>query len=68
LQGSERRAVLVLHGLTGSPWEVRPLGEALAARGFHVEAPLLPGHAGAPEALGFVTWRYYLSRACPVPY
>lgn len=63
MRGSERRAVLVLHGFTGSPWEVRPLGEALAARGFHVEAPLLPGHGGAPEALGFVTWRDWVASA-----
>lgn len=52
-----RAAVLVLHGFTGSPWEVRPLAEALAARGYHVHAPRLPGHGGAPEAMQYVTWR-----------
>jgi carboxylesterase len=45
------RAVLLLHGFTGSPWEVRPLGESLAARGFHVHAPRLPGHGLTPEEL-----------------
>lgn len=50
-------SVLLLHGFTGSPWEVRPLGEALAARGYHVEAPLLPGHGSDGEAMAFVTWR-----------
>ena len=34
-----RCAVLLLHGFTGSPWELRPLGEALAARGFLVQLP-----------------------------
>ncbi len=28
-----------------------PLGEALAARGFHVKAPRLPGHGTTPEAM-----------------
>jgi carboxylesterase len=55
--------VLLLHGFTGSPWEVRPLGEALAARGFHVAAPLLPGHGGAPEALLTVTFQDWLRAA-----
>ncbi len=49
--------VLLIHGFTGSPWEVRPLGEALAARGFHVCAIRLPGHGVAPEAMAWVTWR-----------
>jgi carboxylesterase len=35
---------LVLHGFTGSPHSVRPIAEALAAAGFTVELPLLPGH------------------------
>jgi len=47
--------VLLLHGFTGSPWEVRPLGESLAARGYHVLAPRLPGHGTTPEAMLFVT-------------
>jgi carboxylesterase len=55
--------VLVLHGFTGSPWEVRPLGEALAARGFHVHAPLLPGHGGSPEALEDVTFQDWIAAA-----
>ncbi|WP_255442300.1 carboxylesterase [Corallococcus sp. Z5C101001] len=44
-------ACLLLHGFTGSPWEVRPLGEALAARGLRVVAPRLPGHGTTPEAM-----------------
>ncbi len=43
--------MLLLHGFTGSPWEVRPLGEALAAHGFHVDAPRLPGHGTVPEEM-----------------
>ncbi len=44
-------AVLLLHGFTGSPWELRPVGEALAARGAHVFCPRLPGHGTTPEAM-----------------
>lgn len=53
-------AVLLLHGFTGSPWELRPVGEALAARGMHVTCPRLPGHGTTPEAMlfaGQVQWR-----------
>lgn len=37
-------AVLLLHGAGDTPQTLRYLGEFLHARGFHVEAPLLPGH------------------------
>lgn len=55
-------ACLLLHGLTGSPAEVRPLGEALAAAGFRAVAPLLPGHGTTPEDL-YTTTRGDLLRA-----
>ena len=35
---------LVLHGFTGNPSSMRGVAEALAAAGFAVELPLLPGH------------------------
>lgn len=53
--GSGDDACLLLHGLTGSPAEVRPVGEALAAAGFRVVGPLLPGHGTTPEDLAVVT-------------
>src|SRR4051812_19454502 len=36
--------ILLLHGFTGSPASMRPWGEHLAAEGFTVRGPLLPGH------------------------
>ena len=36
--------VVVLHGLTGNPYSVRPLAERLHEAGFTVELPRLPGH------------------------
>jgi carboxylesterase len=37
-------AVLLIHGAGDTPQTLRYLGDALHANGFHVEAPLLPGH------------------------
>ncbi len=41
--------VLLSHGFTGTTQSMRPLGEALAAAGFTVSAPRLPGHGTSPE-------------------
>ncbi|MEZ4381892.1 MAG: alpha/beta fold hydrolase [Nannocystaceae bacterium] len=46
-----RRGVLLIHGFTGSVAETRPMGEHLAARGWSVRCPLLPGHGTEPAAL-----------------
>ncbi|MBE2250683.1 MAG: alpha/beta fold hydrolase [Myxococcus sp.] len=56
-------AVLLLHGFTGSPWEVRPLAQSLADRGFYVSVPRLPGHGTVPEDMLWVTWREWLAHA-----
>ncbi len=40
-----------MHGFTGTPWDVRPLGEALAAGGFRVRGLRLPGHGTTPQAM-----------------
>jgi carboxylesterase len=55
--GEGEDGCLLLHGFTGTPWDVRPLGEALAQSGWHVRAPRLPGHGLSPEAMLEVTWR-----------
>lgn len=55
--------ILCLHGFTGSPAEMRPLGEYLAEQGFTVEGPLLPKHGGMPEELKGATWRDWVAHA-----
>jgi carboxylesterase len=50
-------ACLLLHGFTGSPWDMRPLGDALARSGYRVRGPRLPGHGVSPEAMLDVSWR-----------
>jgi carboxylesterase len=47
-------SALLVHGLTGTPYEMRYLGERLAARGVRVRGVKLAGHAGMPEELGAV--------------
>jgi esterase/lipase len=39
-----RTGVLLVHGFTGTPMSLRPWGEHLAAEGFSVRCPRLPGH------------------------
>jgi carboxylesterase len=48
-------AVLVLHGAGDTPQTVRYLADELYARGFHVAAPLLPGHGRTLREFSQVT-------------
>ncbi len=49
--------VLLLHGYTGAPTEMRRLGEYLHSRGMTVSAPLLPGHGTTIEEMNRCRWR-----------
>lgn len=55
--------VLVLHGLTGSPYSMRPIAEALANRGYAVELPLMPGHGTKVDDLFSVRWDHWCAAA-----
>lgn len=44
-------AVLCLHGLSGTPYEVRPVAKALARSGVRALGIALPGHCTSPEDL-----------------
>src|SRR5262245_58641905 len=54
---------LLLHGFTGTPAEMRPIGERLAASGYAVRAPLLPGHGALVEDLARTSWRDWFAAA-----
>lgn len=58
-----REGALVLHGFTGSPWEVRPLAEALVRDGLTVAMPMLAGHGSSVFALDETHWRDWLNSA-----
>ena len=47
----DERGVLLIHGFTGTPFEMRHLGRRLHERGMTVECPLLPGHGHSAAAL-----------------
>jgi carboxylesterase len=55
--------VLCLHGITGTPFEVRPFAEAFGRAGFSVEAPLLAGHGATLADLARATWPDWLVSA-----
>ncbi len=48
--------ILLIHGYTGAPPEMRLLGDYLHQRGLTVAAPLLPGHGATPDDLNLTRW------------
>jgi carboxylesterase len=52
-----RRAVLLLHGLTGSPFEMRYFGGKLHKMGYDIFCPCLPGHCTNIENLKSKSWQ-----------
>jgi carboxylesterase len=55
-------AALLLHGLTGTPFELRPVADRLARAGVRCLAPVLPGHDSA-GALARTSWQDWVSGA-----
>jgi esterase/lipase len=52
-----KHGVLLVHGLTDSPYFMRPLGRVFQESGFRVMAILLPGHGTQPGDLLEVRWQ-----------
>ena len=48
--------VLLIHGFTGSPPEMRLIGDYLHQRGLTVSGPLLPGHGTTAEDMNRSRW------------
>ena len=59
--GKPRGSVVLLHGLTDSPYSVRYLAQLWQQRGYVAVAPRLPGHGTAPGALTAVDWETWLA-------
>jgi len=53
-------AALLVHGFTGTPWEMRPLADFLAQAGIASLAVRLPGHGTTPEDLSGRRWQEWL--------
>jgi carboxylesterase len=54
--GSDEIGVLLCHGFTGSPQSLRPWGDRLAAAGYTVRCPLLPGHGTSWQDMNRTGW------------
>lgn len=55
--------ILFLHGFTGSIAHMRPLADALHARGYTVKGINLPGHATTEQDMGRSNWEQWLQAA-----
>ena len=53
--------VLLIHGFTGSPAEVRMLGDSLHKEGYTVLAPRLSGHGTTVERMAKTKWPHWYS-------
>ncbi|ADI30161.1 alpha/beta hydrolase [Methylotenera versatilis] len=54
--------VLLIHGLTGTPTEMKQFGKLIARKGFTVACPELAGHCATIEALSATKWHdWYIS-------
>jgi len=54
--------VLLIHGFTGAPPEMRLIGEYLYDSGFTVSCPLLPGHGTRAVDMNKYTWMDWTAR------
>jgi len=50
-------AAVLVHGLTDSPYSMRPLGELLQSQGYYVILMRMPGHGTVPAGLDRVRWQ-----------
>lgn len=55
------RAVLLFHGMTGSPFEMKKMGKALYDADFDVYCYCLPGHGTSPINIKNVKWEDWYS-------
>ena len=53
--------ILLVHGYTATTAEVRPLAQALHARGYTVSGPVLPGHNSNPVDINKYSWRDWVA-------
>ncbi len=59
-EGGREKGVLLIHGLTGAPGEMRLVGKALNQAGFTVYAPVLAGHCQTASALEATTYEDWI--------
>lgn len=63
LRGTNGAVVLLLHGLTGTPNEMRFLAHSLHSVGYTVLCPLLAKHGGPLKVLKYAKWQEFYHSA-----
>ena len=58
-----RRAVILFHGMTGSPYEMKKYGQYLHSQGYDVYCDCLPGHGDKVEEIYTVSYKDWLNYA-----
>lgn len=58
-----KTGILLIHGFTGTPSEMRLLGEYLKEKGYTVKGILLKGHGTTPEDMKKCSWRDWVDSA-----
>src|SRR6188768_2607838 len=67
--GEPRGSVLLMHGLSDSPYSMRSIAETFQSRGYYVVALRLPGHGTVPAALSEARWQdWYAAVAAAARY
>ena len=56
-RGGAKAGVLLIHGLSDSPYSLRNIGASLNAAGAHVVGLRVPGHGTAPASLTRTRWK-----------
>ena len=59
-EGSNGKAVLLVHGWTSTPYELRRLGVYLNENGYTVSGILLSGHGTVPKDLESISWQTWI--------
>jgi alpha-beta hydrolase superfamily lysophospholipase len=56
-----RGGAVLVHGLTDSPYSMRPIAELLRGQGFYALGLRMPGHGTVPAGLTSVNWQDWLA-------
>lgn len=56
-----KTGILLTHGFTATPVEVRQMTEFLHGKGFTVAGPLLPGHGKTVDEMNSVSWQDWVN-------
>lgn len=60
-QEKPRKAILLFHGMTGSPFELKKYAKHLHSNGFDVYGYCLPGHGDHPQSIKTVSWQDWIN-------